>query len=196
MLAESYDGIDAGFMPYRGSLVEGIVWNDKDWDGLQGTEPGLEGHKVYLDVMIEGTDIEEGDTASGLALFADKEEEDPDKEPPEGSDGEDPDKKPSEGTEGAGTDENAPDRKAVKRTADTEAGTEPGTETENKNPSEGAGDKNPSTGEEDPDKKPDETPEEPEWISPVETDVPGEETDGILQDGVYRAYASLSLIHI
>ena len=190
VLAESYDGIDAGFMPYRGSLVEGIVWNDKDWDGLQGTEPGLEGHKVYLDVMIEGTDIEEGDTASGLALFADKEEEDPDKEPPEGSDGEDPDKKPSEGTEGAGTDENAPDRKAVKRTADTEAGTEPGTETENKNPSEGAGDKNPSTGEEDPDKKPDETPEEPEWISPVETDVPGEETDGILQDGVYRAYAS------
>ena len=82
VLAENYDGIDAGFLPYRGSLIEGVVWNDKDWNGLQNAEPGMEGHTVYLDVMIEGTDIEEGDTASGLALFAEKEEGEPDKAPP------------------------------------------------------------------------------------------------------------------
>ena len=35
VLAENYDGIDAGFLPYRGSLIEGVVWNDKDWNGLQ-----------------------------------------------------------------------------------------------------------------------------------------------------------------
>ncbi len=163
VLAENYDGIDAGFLPYRGSLIEGVVWNDKDWNGLQNAEPGMEGHTVYLDVMIEGTDIEEGDTASGLALFAEKEEGEPDKEPPGNTE---PDKEPSDGVESGRAAEPEDENPS---TEDTEPG---------KNP------------DEEPGQKPGTVPEEPEWISPTETDVPGEETDGILQDGVYRAYAS------